>query len=116
MSSKRVFISYKRNVAADEVFVDSVAAELNRHGHAVFVDRAMPVGEDWVRRIAEEVCRSDFLLLVLSDQAIQSQMVAEEVRMAEASRQRSGQPRFLPVRFAYEGQLPYDLAAILGRI
>lgn len=116
MSSKRVFISYKRNVAADEAFVDFVASQLKTQGHAAFIDREMLVGEDWVRRISDEVRQSDFLVLVLSEQAMQSQMVAEEVRIAEASRQRSGHPKLLPVRFGYEGELPYDIAAILSRI
>lgn len=112
----RVFISYKHGTEHDQPLAELLARSLQPR-HQVFIDRTMRVGEDWVRRIKAEVEGADFLVLLLSEQSIQSQMVAEEVRMADAARQRGdGKPAILPVRVAYEGGLPYDLGAILNRL
>jgi hypothetical protein len=117
MGGKRIFISYKRNTEFDQPLAQRVHAALAEQGHQVFIDQGMSVGENWVKRIQAEVAEADFLVLFLSEQSVQSQMVAEEVRMAVEQRQRSGcQPTILPVRVMFEGALPYDLGAWLNRI
>jgi len=55
MSRSRIFVSYKRDAAHDQPLADRLQAELSRHGHRVFIDRSMEVGEDWVKRIQHEV-------------------------------------------------------------
>jgi len=110
-----LFISYKRNVEPD----DPLAAELFKSlvkNHQVFIDRTMTVGQDWVARIQSELEAADFLILLLSEHSIQSQMVIEEVRMASASFRRVGKPQILPLRISFAGALPYDLGAILNRV
>lgn len=117
MVSKKIFISYKRNTEFDQPLAQRVHAVLAGQGHQVFIDQGMAVGENWVKRIQAEVAAADFLVLFLSEQSVQSQMVVEEVRMAVEQRQRSGhQPAILPVRVAFEGALPYDLGAWLNPI
>ncbi len=112
MGGKRIFISYKRNTEFDQPLAQRVHAALAEQGHQVFIDQGMSVGENWVKRIQAEVAAADFLVLFLSEHSVQSQMVAEEVRMAVEQRQRSGcQPTILPVRVMFEGALPYDLGA-----
>jgi hypothetical protein len=114
--SKRIFISYKRNTALDQPLAKRLHEALCRAGHDVFMDVEILLGEDWVMRIQHEVETADFLILLLSEQSIESQMVAEEVRLAERARKASGKPAILPVRVLYEGSLPYDLGAILNRL
>lgn len=114
--SKRIFISYKRNTAADAAFVHSLSQALRQRGHQLFIDLSMRVGEDWVQRISDEIKGADYFVLVISEQAMQSQMVAEEARLAHATQRAHGRPVFLPVRLAYDGELPYDLGAILNRL
>ena len=110
-----VFISYKRHTEDDQPLAELLAQSLQAR-HRVFIDQTMRVGEDWVHRIKAEVEGADFLILLLSAQSIQSQMVVEEVRMADVARRQGGKPDILPVRVAYEGSLPYDLGAILNRL
>src|SRR5262245_948862 len=111
----RIFISYKRNVEPDQ----SLALELYdrfKGKHHVFIDRAIQIGQVWVKSIQTEIAGADFLVLLLSEHSIQSQMVAEEVRMADAARKQNAKPILLPVRLNFEGPLPYDLGAILNPI
>ena len=111
----KIFISYKRHTDDDQPLAKLLARSLQAR-HQVFIDQTMLVGEDWVHRIKAEVEQADFVVLLLSEQSIQSQMVVEEARMADEARQHGGKPHILPVRVAYEGSLPYDLGAILNRL
>src|SRR5262245_32622545 len=111
----RLFISYKRNVSPDEQLANDLYNQLSGE-HKVFIDKTLLIGQDWVRRIQQELEKADFLLLLLSEQSVQSQMVVEEIRMAEGLRKQNGKPLLLPIRVSYKGGLPYDLGAILNRI
>jgi AAA-like domain/TIR domain len=110
----RIFISYKRNIEPDEPLALKLH-ELLKEEHGVFIDRTILLGQDWVKQIQNEVQSADFLILLLSEHSAQSQMVAEELRMAEAARRQNGKPKVLPVRVNFDGVLPYDLGAILNR-
>lgn len=112
----RIFISYKRDTTLDQPLARRLFEALGRAGHQVFLDTEIRIGEDWVRRIEQEIAAADFMILLISAQSIESQMVAEEVRMAEHARQCHDRPALLPVRVGYEGTLPYDLGAILSRL
>jgi len=77
------------------------------------------LGQDWVQRIEQELQRCDYLLL-LSEPAMHSEMVAEEVRRArELSAQHpAGKPILLPIRvgLSLDTPLVYPLQAHLERI
>lgn len=95
---KRIFISYKRNTELDQPLAERLFGALREAGHDPFIDQSIAVGEDWARRIQKEVARADFLLLLLSESSVQSGMVVEEVRMANAQFEHSrNQPRILLV-------------------
>lgn len=112
---KRIFISYKRNTELDQPLAERLFGALREAGHDPFIDQSIAVGEDWARRIQKEVARADFLLLLLSESSVQSGMVVEEVRMANAQFEHSrNQPRILPVRVAFQTRLPYELGGLLN--
>lgn len=115
---KRVFISYKCQTLLDEPLALRLGQALAAAGHYVFDDQSLLlVGENWVKRIREELQAADFLILLLSANAIESAIVVEEVRIATAQFKETGrQPRILPVRVAFEGALPYDLGAMLNHL
>src|SRR5262249_60012193 len=72
----------------------------------------MLVGDRWVEEIERQIRVSSFSVALLSADSIRSDMVRQEVELAHSL------PRcaILPVRVAFEGALPYDLASYLNRI
>ncbi|NER82576.1 MAG: TIR domain-containing protein [Leptolyngbya sp. SIO1D8] len=115
-SQKRIFISYKREVSPDE----EIALELyNTLGqtHSVFIDQTMLVGTPWAARIKTEIQQSDALIVLLSEQAVNSEMVQVELSLAhEMARRNGGRPVILPVRLAYREPFQYPLSAYLDPI
>ncbi len=116
--SVRVFISY-RHQEPDRALAHTFAGALEKAGHEVFIDSGIRWGTDWVKRIREALERTDFLLLLLSREAANSEMVVEEVLTAkELAQQHNGVPIILPlrVRFPFTEPLPYNLSASLRSI
>jgi hypothetical protein len=115
-SRQRIFISYKRNSTLDE----SVAKEIY-HGlsqlHDVFIDQTMLVGTRWAERIEAELRRSNFLVSLLSEHSIHSEMVLAEIETAHRlNKENDTGPIILPVRLAYREPFQYPLSAYLNSI
>jgi hypothetical protein len=70
-------------------------------------------GEAWLEEIDSQIKVSDFLVVLLSEESADSEMVKAEVIRAYEYRKLQGKPHTLPVRIAYEGLLPYSIAAFL---
>lgn len=112
----RIFISYKRNVEPDEPVAIAVFEALSKR-HDVFIDRTMLVGAPWAKRIDEEIARADFLITLLSEHSIQSEMVQGEIETAHRlGKERNGSPKILPVRLDYHAPFKYPLSAYLNPI
>jgi hypothetical protein len=111
----RVFISYKRGVNPDEPLALALYEQL-RCSHEMFIDQTMAVGTPWAERIDRELRQADVLLLLLSAEAVGSEMVVGEVETAQRLQKQQGRPRILPVRVAYREDLPYPLSAYLNPI
>jgi hypothetical protein len=110
----RVFISYKRDADPDQQLANILYQTLSYSGHQVFVDTVMRTGDAWLEEIDRQLKASDFLIVLLSRQSADSEMVGAEVRRAYKYRTLQGHPQTLPVRVAYEGLLPYALDAFLN--
>ncbi len=112
----QVFISYKRNTALDEPLARAVYKALSQHCH-VFIDQTLTVGTDWAREIEAQLAQSDYLIVLLSKDSVQSEMVKAEIETARRlSQERAGKPRILPVRVAFHESLQYPLSAYLNPI
>jgi hypothetical protein len=114
--ARRVFISYRRRARHDAELAGYLHDELARAGHEVFIDKGMKVGIDWSAEITRRIDWCEFLIVLLSEDAIGSEMVQEEVRLAHHRRKQDGTPVILPVRVGYEGELGYELGAYLRRL
>jgi TIR domain/AAA-like domain len=114
--SAKIFISYKRSMPDDERLAHTVTERFAAAGHDVFIDVGMEIGVDWVKEIQKRIAWCDFLIVLLSEPAAESEMVQAEVRMAHQRRRQDGRPTILPVRVNYKGPLGYELDAYLGRI
>ena len=111
-----VALLYKRNVQPDEQILGSLENRLRDSGYRVFVDCHLRVGMEWAREIEQRVSNAYAVIVLLSEAAISSEMLAYEVQVAHDAAQKGGTPRILPVRINFEGELPQGLASILDGI
>ena len=109
-----IFICYQRHADADRKLATYLQGFLAAQGHHVFIDTTMRTGEVWLEEIDQQVKASDFLIVLLSKSSADSEMVKAEVSRAYEYRQSQRHPHILPVRIAYEGLLPYAIAAFLN--
>jgi hypothetical protein len=98
----------------DQQAVDWLVESLPAQGYTVFIDRTIRMGEHWLRRIDEELTKSDYLVVLLSAASADSEMVQSEVQRAYDLRKKNGHPQVLPIRVAYDGLLPYSISAFLN--
>jgi hypothetical protein len=113
---RRLFISYKRGAKPDEPLALFLHSRLSL-SHDVFIDQEMPVGTEWRTRIQAELEACDFLVVLLSEQSVHSEMVEYEISTAHhLSVAQGGKPRLLPVRVAYFQPFDYPLDAYLNHI
>ena len=91
-----VFTSY-RHQKLDSSLAHKFAEKLINAGHEVFIDTGIRWGANWVKRIREALEKADYLLLLLSREAADSEMVVEEVAIAmELAQERDGFPQSVP--------------------
>jgi len=110
---KKVFISYKRNVEPDEPLALRLCEALQEHCE-VFIDQIMPVGMDWGERIQAELETCNYLIPLLSEHSVHSEMVEAEIRTAHRlGKARAGKPGILPVLVAYAETFEYPLSVYL---
>ncbi|KOP23535.1 ATPase [Hapalosiphon sp. MRB220] len=113
---RRIFISYKRNTETDEKVAMQVFQAL-RQEHEVFIDREMLVGTPWAERIEAELRQADFLIVFLSERAVNSEMVEAEIATAyHLGKEQGGNPTILPVRLDYREPFQYPLSVYLNGI
>jgi hypothetical protein len=114
--SKRIFISYKRNVEPDEPVAMQILQALSQQ-HQVFIDQRMLVGTRWAEHIEAELRQADYFIVLLSARSVYSEMVEAEIRMAcELAQVQQGRPVILPVRLAYREPFQYPLNNYLNQI
>lgn len=111
----RLFISYKRDVAPDESVARQLAQVLGQR-YAVAIDQNMRVGTDWMAWIEQQLRQSDFLVVLLSEASVGSEMVLLEIEKACHWQQQQGYPKILPVRLAYRESFGYPLNEYLNAL
>ncbi len=109
-----LFICYKRSAESDQKLATYLYQFLTQHGHEVFIDQTLRTGDAWLEEIDRQIKASDCLIALLSKESADSEMVQAEVSRAYEYRKLQGRPHVLPVRLAYEGLLPYTIAAFLN--
>ena len=107
----RVFISYKR-AEPDSALALALRDGLAMH-HDVFIDKDIPTGAHWARRINQEIESADFFVVLLSRLSVRSEMVLGEIDAARelAAEREDERPYILPVRVAFQERLPFPLNA-----
>jgi AAA-like domain/TIR domain/CHAT domain len=111
----RIFISYKR--LEPDASVALQLFEVLNQNHTVFIDRTMPVGTLWAEQIEAELRQANFLIALLSEKSVNSEMVEAEISTAHRlAKEGNGSPVILPVRLNYREPFQYPLSAYLDRI
>jgi hypothetical protein len=112
----RVFISY-RHVVPDQDLAHFVEQYLQERGHDVFIDSQILVGTRWASEIERQIHAARFFVVLLSKDSIRSDMVRQEVDLAyKLSQQETNGLTILPIRVAFDGELPHDIGAYLDSI
>jgi hypothetical protein len=100
----KIFISYSRK---DTDFVRKLAGDLETAGYDVWWDLTdLRGGDEWVTRIAAAIEASDFIIVVLSPNSIQSEWVRKEYTQALGLHK-----RIIPIMFA-ASPVPFALNTI----
>jgi AAA-like domain/TIR domain/CHAT domain len=111
----QIFISYKR-ADPDAALALELFNELSQQ-YTVFIDQTMPVGTVWAEQIETELRKAQFLIVLLSGQSVNSEMVEAEISTAHRlAKEGEGYPIVLPVRLNYREPFQYPLSAYLDRI
>jgi serine/threonine protein kinase len=109
-----LFICYKHNTTPDQTLANYLYEFLTGQGYKVFIDKSsLRAGDGWLEEIDQQIKESDFLIVLLSKASADSELVKSELSRAYSYRKLRGKPNILPVRIAYEGLLPYTIAAFL---
>jgi hypothetical protein len=94
---RTAFISYS---PADATFIDRLAEDLVANGVGVWLDRwEIRVGDSITDRIQQGLIESDYLLVVLSPDSVESRWVREELNTARMQQLASRQVVLLPVLY-----------------
>ena len=112
----RIFISYKRHAPIDRRLALFLYEKLTGEKHEVFIDQTMRSGTQWLEEIDQQIKVSDYLLVLLSEQSADSEMVQAEIIRAYKYQRQQRHPAILPVRVAYEEMLPYTIDAFLSQL
>ena len=117
LSDTRVVILYKRQCQPDEQVVEVIRGMLQRESISVFIDKDIEIGIDWAKTITGKIRNADAVIPLLSEQSVQSEMLAYELQLAyDCSKATRGFPRILPVRVAFDGRLREPLGTILNSL
>ena len=111
----KIFISYRR-AAPDETLAAFLETAFAAAGLDVFRDVHTPVGARWAQEIQTQLLACDYFIILISERSMDRDMVRQEIQQAYALHREKSRPVILPVRLAYKGALPYDMAAWLDPI
>ncbi|MGK7920515.1 MAG: AAA-like domain-containing protein [Trichodesmium sp.] len=119
-NSCQIFISY-RGQDPDQQLARQFETALTGVGHQVFMAADhIRLGENWFKRINEELRRCDYLLLFLPPQSAQSELLTYQVQLARELQfsRPDRKPVILPIRvgFSLTTPLNHDLRGYLYRI
>ncbi len=115
-STVKIFISTSHR-EPDISLAKEFAQKLEDLGYSVFLAKnSIFVGEDWQHRLNIELDSCDYMLLLLSENSVTSEMVYYEVKRIQERQNGSNSPLILPIRINLPYDVNYDLAKQLENI
>jgi hypothetical protein len=111
----RIFISY-RHTDPDQALAGSLLERLKAAGHHPFMDIEISPGARWAQEIERNLKECELFVVLVSADSAASDMVGKEVSIAHKFNRTTGKPIIIPVRVAFDGDLPYDIGAYLDPV
>ncbi|MFZ9739240.1 MAG: TIR domain-containing protein, partial [Prochlorotrichaceae cyanobacterium] len=118
LSPQRIFLSY-RTIEPDVTIAQQFHDALEEQGHYAFMaQKDLQLGEAWPQRLEQELQLSDYVLVLLSEKSVSSEMVIAELEKALRFQEIQGSPKLLPIRvqFPLNSDLNYSLRGCLDQI
>jgi len=108
-TARKFFISYSHAEAEERALAKWFHEALLRAGHQSFIDAGIPLGAKWSEEVERNLTACDCFIALLSEAAVKSEMVIEEVRRANSLRR-----QLIPVLVRFDGDFGYHLGAIIN--
>ena len=80
VEASTVFISYKRSESS--AFALLINTQLKTESINSYLDMAIPVGDDWQKRIKDEIEKHDYFVFLIGKQSLSSDVVRQEITWA----------------------------------
>lgn len=109
-----VVLLYKRKAQPDELILATVEEHLRSRGFRVFIDRHLKIGVEWARAIEAQIRASDWVIAIVSDSALGSEMLEYELEVASDEHQKRGKPFILPIRIGDDRPLEGPVGSIVN--
>jgi hypothetical protein len=110
----RTVILYKRKAQPDEAVLARIESGLYEKGLGVFIDRHLKIGVEWAKAIEERIRLADWVIAIVSDSSVGSEMLEYELEAAADEHRKRGRPFILPVRVGEDRPLDGPLGSILN--
>jgi hypothetical protein len=86
--------------SADKPFVRQLAQRLSTEGVQVWLDEAeIKIGDSIIQKLEDAIDKIDYIGVVLSPNAVASQWVQQELRMAQTIQLATGRVKLLPIHY-----------------
>lgn len=109
-----IFISYIGTADPEQRLVTYLREFLTAQGYVVFhPDNSTHTSDTWLEEIDRQIKSSGLLVVLLSANSANSEMMQNLISRAHTYRRLQGWPYILPVLAAYEGPLPYLVSTFL---
>jgi class 3 adenylate cyclase len=109
-----VVVLYKRKSQPDETILAAIEQHLITRGLRVFIDRHLKIGVEWAKAIEEQIRASDWVIAIVSDSALGSEMLEYELEVAADEHRKRGKPFILPVRIGDDRPLEGPVGSIVN--
>jgi hypothetical protein len=114
---RRVAVLHKAKVEPDGKVLRLLQQRLQAQGVDVLYDQHLNGGVAWAHEIEAKIRKADAVVILVSSNSAQSEMLAYEVEMAhQMAQQQKGRPLRLPVRVQFTAPWPEPLQPYLGQL
>ncbi|MBD3306762.1 TIR domain-containing protein, partial [candidate division KSB3 bacterium] len=111
MKHPKVFISYS---SKDQDFARKLASDLKQYDIETWIDiTSIRVGDTLTSRIQQGIEQADYILMILSENSVNSKWVQEEIRAAYAQTRTNAEKILIPIVLEGEYEIPVFLRDIV---